>query len=227
VYIFRLKFIELLLQNNTMLYYILFTLLIRQVLSADPFSKSITYVPAAIQDGPSQGQFISSGNGLDSPKIHPVNGSAYDWWYFDAVSDDAKASLVIVFYTASPAGFPAASFPSTVDSITIDAEFPNGTSFAASIPASSATIVTVGDGTTGIFEGTGSGWTSTPDMTRYLLTVDAPSFGIKGTFQLDSVSTPVSIFRINILIVITNKDGFTHRLHLLIIPVVLPCTART
>jgi hypothetical protein len=173
----------------TMFSYILFPLLVRQVLSAGLFSKEVTFVPAAIEDGPSQGEFISHSSGLDAPKIRPMNGSAYDWWYFDAVSDDAKASLVVVFYTASPTGFPAASFPSTVDSITIDAEFPNGTSFAVSIPASSATIVTVGDGTTGVFEGAGSGWTSTPDMTRYLLTVDAPDFGIKGTFQLDSVST--------------------------------------
>jgi hypothetical protein len=174
-----------------MLYYILFTVLILQVLATNPFNQAIDFIPAAIQAGPSEGQFVSSARGFDAPKIHPVNGSAYDWWYFDAISDDAKASLVLVFYTASPAGFPAASFPSTINSITIDAEFPNGTGFAASIPASSATIVTVGDGTTGIFEGTGSGWTSTPDMTRYLVTVDAPSFGIKGTFGLDSVCTEV------------------------------------
>ena len=172
-----------------MLYHILFALLVLQVLATNPFNQAIDFIPAAIQGGPSQGQFVSSGRGLDAPQIYPVNGSAYDWWYFDAVSDDAKASLVIVFYTASPAGFPAASFPSTVDSITIDAEFPNGTSFAVSIPAGSATIVTIGDGTTGIFQGTGSGWTSTPDMTRYLLTIDAPSFGIKGTLQLDTVSS--------------------------------------
>jgi hypothetical protein len=183
-----------------MLYYILFTLILHQVLSADPFSKSITYVPATIQDGSSHGQFISSDTRLDAPKIHRVNGSTYDWWYFDAVSDDATASLVIVFYTASLSGFPATGFSSTVDSITIDAEFPNGTSFAASIPASSATIVTTGDGTSGSFEGTGSGWTSTPDMSRYLVTIDAPSFGITGTFQLDSVGRrkfcklPIKIF---------------------------------
>jgi hypothetical protein len=157
-----------------MLYYILFTLLFLQVLATNPFNQAIDFIPAAVQAGPSQGQFVSSDRGLDAPKIHSVNGSAYDWWYFDAVSDDAKASLVIVFYTASPAGFPFGSFPSTVDSVTIDAEFSNGTSFGASIPASSATIVTVGDGTTGIFEGAGSCWTSAPDMSRYLLKVEIP-----------------------------------------------------
>ena len=174
-----------------MLYYILFPFLVLQVLGTSPFNQAIDCIPSASQAGPSQGQFISSDRGLDAPKIYPVNSSSYDWWYFDAVSDDAGASLVIVFYTASPAGFPAASSPSTVNSITINAEFRNGTSFAVSIPANSATIATIGDGTTGVFEGTGSGWTSTPDMTRYLLTVDAPSFDIKGTLQLDSVSPQV------------------------------------
>ncbi|KIM92701.1 hypothetical protein OIDMADRAFT_139186 [Oidiodendron maius Zn] len=165
-----------------------FTLLVHQVLSADPSNQAIAFIPAAVQNGPSQGQFISSGGGLDAPKVKPINGSAYDWWYFDAVSDDAKSSIVVVFYTASSAGVPAESFPSTINSVSINAEFPNGTSFAVSIPAGNATIVTVGDGTTGSFEGTGCGWTSTPDVTQYLLYVDAPSFGIKGTIELHSVA---------------------------------------
>jgi hypothetical protein len=62
-----------------MLYYILFTVLILQVLATNPFNQAIDFIPAAIQAGPSEGQFVSSARGFDASKIHPVNGSAYDW----------------------------------------------------------------------------------------------------------------------------------------------------
>jgi hypothetical protein len=149
-----------------------FTLLAHQVSSTDPFDETTTFILAAVQAGPSEGQFVSSGSGLDALKVKLINGLAYDWWYFDPVLDDAEASLVIVFYTVSPAGFPFGSYPSTVDSVSVNAKFRNGTIFTASIPASNATTVTVGGGATGDFEGTGWCWTSTPNMTQYLLNVD-------------------------------------------------------
>jgi hypothetical protein len=164
-----------------------FAVLAHQVLPADAFNKETTTIPAAPYPGPSKGQFVSSATGLDAPKVIPINASAYDWWYFDAVSDDAEESIVILFYTISVGGFLFGANPTTVDSVSINAQFRNGTSFSASIPASNATIVVVEDGTSGDFGGTGCSWTSTPNMTQYLITVDAPSYGIQGTFQLDSV----------------------------------------
>ena len=166
-----------------------FTLLARQISSAHISDDEVTFIPAAVQAGSSYGQFVSSASRLDAPKVVPINASAYDWWYFDAVSDDAEESIVIVFYTASVGGFATGADPTTVDSLSIQARFRNGTSFQVSIPASSATIVTVEDGTTGEFKGTGCSWISTPDMARYLITVDAPSYGVRGIFQLDSVRT--------------------------------------
>jgi hypothetical protein len=171
-------------------YCILFSVLAvlhHRVASAGSLDKETTFVPAAVQPGPSEGQFLSSATGLDAPKVKPINASAYDWWYFDAVSDDAEESIVILFYTVSVAGFTFGSNPTTVDSVSINAQFRNGTSFSASIPASNATIVTVEDGSSGDFGGTGCSWTSTPNMTQYLIMVDAPSYGVQGTFQLDSV----------------------------------------
>jgi hypothetical protein len=172
-------------------YYILFAVfavVAQQVSSsADGFDEEITFVPAAVQPGPSEGQFVSSASGLDAPKVIPINASAYDWWYFDAVSDDAEESIVIVFYTASVAGFMGGN-STTVDSVSISTQFRNGTSFLTSIPATNAIIVTGEDGTTADFGGTGCRWTSTPNMAQYLITVDAPSYGVQGTFQLDSVS---------------------------------------
>jgi hypothetical protein len=64
---------------------------------------------------------------------------------------------VILFYTLFVAGFIFGNNPTTVDSVSINAQFRNGTtgSFSASIPASNATIVTAKDGTSGDFGGTG------------------------------------------------------------------------
>jgi hypothetical protein len=105
-------------------YYILFAVFAvvsqRVSSSADGFDKEIIFVPAAVQPGPSEGQFISYASGLDAPKVIPINASAYDWWYFDAVSDDAEESIVIVFYTASDTGFTQGS-STTVDSVSISA----------------------------------------------------------------------------------------------------------
>jgi hypothetical protein len=161
----------------------LFAVLAYPVSSAYSFNKEITFIPAAIQPGPSKRQFVSSASGLDSPKVIPINASAYDWWYFDAVSDDAQESIVIVFYTVSAAGFPGGSSPTSVNSVGINAQFRNGTSFSVLIPATSATIVTVENGTSGHFRGTGCAWISAPNMARYLITVDSPSYGVQGTLR--------------------------------------------
>ena len=73
---------------------------------------SIT-LPAAQPSLNSKVQFISEEKGLDAPKVIPVNGSAYDWWYFDAVSEDQSHSVVVVFFAAPAAGFPLNRAPAT------------------------------------------------------------------------------------------------------------------
>lgn len=52
-------------------------------------------------------QYVSGTSGLDGPKITPVvNSTSYDWWYFDAVSNDASMGIVVVFYLSTDLGFP-------------------------------------------------------------------------------------------------------------------------
>jgi hypothetical protein len=185
---------------------IISSLLSLQVISGNAWDESITFDSATIQDGPSQGQFVSTSSGLDAPKVHPINGTAWDWWYFDAVSADAKSSIVIVFYTASQKGFSFALDNTTVLSLTVDAKFPNGTIYSILLPATSATILSIGNGTTGLFNGSHSSWTSTPDLSQYIVSIDDPSAGIKGTFKLNLVGYQSQIESyLTVLVLITNS----------------------
>ena len=156
-------------------------------------SQVITDVfPNTVNTGNSIVQFRSTASGLDGPKVgHSPNATSYDWWYFDAVSTNGNSSLVIVFYVATSNGFPFLA-PGSALSVNFFATFENGSSvvyFLENLPSNSgaATVVTAGDGSSGNWNSTGAQWTSTPDMSSYVITVDAPSFGIKGSLILESV----------------------------------------
>ncbi|KAK7416630.1 hypothetical protein QQX98_005101 [Neonectria punicea] len=58
-----------------------------------------------VLEGPSIGDFISSAQGFDGPKVRPINNTAYDWWYFDVVSKDLKSNTGITFLSAPHSGF--------------------------------------------------------------------------------------------------------------------------
>ncbi|KAJ6600369.1 hypothetical protein DFH09DRAFT_1128132, partial [Mycena vulgaris] len=110
----------------------------------------------------------SGATGLDALKVHPINGSAFDWWYFDAVFTDPAvlSSDVVTFFASSQPAFPLLD-PS--DSITMAricqwVSFPNGTLWSA---------VSNGDGATWTWHGTGFSWVGTP-ASEYLIAIDAP-----------------------------------------------------
>ncbi|KJZ80054.1 hypothetical protein HIM_00768 [Hirsutella minnesotensis 3608] len=157
------------------------------ILAHQPDSKT-SFVPAAVQPGPSKGQFVSSASGLDAPKVHPINGTAYEWWYFDSVSNDADESIVVVFFTSSNAGYSNKPKTTSVDSVEINSRFRNGTTTSVLIPATNATLVAIEDGSSGDFAGTGCSWRGTPNNSQYVITVDSPTHGIYGTLQLDSIA---------------------------------------
>ncbi|KAK5680735.1 hypothetical protein LTR17_027521 [Elasticomyces elasticus] len=68
-----------------------------------------TYLNSTILTTPSTAEFTYPGTGFGGPKIHPVNGTNFDCWYFDAVSSDLLegdlSSVIIVFYTLSQTDF--------------------------------------------------------------------------------------------------------------------------
>jgi hypothetical protein len=64
-------------------------------------------VPNKIALGPSVPQFVSGASALDGPKLtNEVNATSFDWWYFDAVSSNSQAAIVVVFYLSTSLGFP-------------------------------------------------------------------------------------------------------------------------
>lgn len=146
----------------------------------------ITTVPATAALGPSVVQFTSNASGLDGPKVLPVNGSVFDWWYFDVASSDGLSNVVVIFFTLPFVTFPFVA-PDDIVSVAVQASFPDGTSFRTSLLATEAVIMTVGDGSEGRYEGANASWWGSPDMERYGVKIDAPEAGVVGTMKLKSV----------------------------------------
>lgn len=115
-----------------------------------------------------------------------MNGSVFDWWYFDAVSSNGLSNVVIIFFTLSSAAFPLGS-PADVLSVAFSANFPNGTAFGRTLLATEAVVVTEGDGSEARFEGANASWWGSPDMEFYSVKIDAPEAGVVGTLNLKSV----------------------------------------
>lgn len=146
------------------------------------------YVPPKFALGPSEVQFEACATAYDGPKVSPINETVYDWWYFDAVSDDGLQSLVAIFFTSSFAGFPFDIVsPVTATSLIIFATFADGTSTMVFDVATGAIITTAGDGASGVWAGIGASFEGQSDLSRYDLSFTDILASITGTFSLESV----------------------------------------
>ena len=136
-------------------------------------------------------QYNSCVTGHDGPKVSHINQQNYDWWYFDAVSTDGTESIVVIFFTASAAGFPF-EFTSTIyaTTVTIFATYADGTSSLNLLLATGATITTAGDGASGTWSGAGASFSGASDLSAYDITINNPLGGVSGTFHLESVCSP-------------------------------------
>lgn len=152
------------------------------------FSISIDLIPATTSTGPSTVQLSSLSSGFDAPKVHALNSTAFDWWYFDVVSATADSSVVIVVYTAASSGlWPGVQDVGSAVYASISLSFPNGTQLSTGVVGTELVVVTDGDGSSGTLKGTGLSWLGAPDMSHYELIVDTPDVGITGTISFKSV----------------------------------------
>ncbi|KAH8706049.1 hypothetical protein BGW36DRAFT_272493, partial [Talaromyces proteolyticus] len=132
-------------------------------------------------------QFVSCSSGADSPKVVPYNLTSFDWWYFDAVSEDGTEEVVVVFYSASEASFPFDLDIKSDLSVMVQGTWEGGTSsLLYSSFADEATVTTVGDGSNGNWTNAGGYWTSTSDLSQYSISIETDN--VFGTFVLESVA---------------------------------------
>ncbi|CAG8389389.1 unnamed protein product [Penicillium salamii] len=131
---------------------------------------------------------------LDAPKLDSINGSVFDWWYFDVVSEaNPDDSVTITFFSSTVEAFPfLAANQSSILTAWIWASFANGTVFADYVPATVATLTGV-DGThtegSGHWFPTGFGWgASTAPQTRYVVSIASEKIQVHGRLTLTAVS---------------------------------------
>lgn len=142
--------------------------------------------PSAAVEGPITSQWISTSNYLDAPKLSAVNATSGQWWYFDVVSN-ANESVIVVFFASTNASFPALGPVDGVDTVTVEGTFANGTIWGYEFTASEAVVTSVGNGASGVWKGTGTSFTGTPDLSRYSIAINSHAAGIKGSITFDAV----------------------------------------
>ncbi|KAJ7171251.1 hypothetical protein C8R46DRAFT_1216831 [Mycena filopes] len=162
--------------------------LLSTLLLATGSSAKIFNIPATVSSGSSTALFNSTATDLDAPKVHPINGSSFDWWYFDVVSTDPKspASVVVIFYTVAGAAFPFLSPSDAITRAQIFVSFPNGTQFTTITDAAGATVVSDGNVSSGDWGGTGFGWGHSG--ANYTVVIDAPKVGVQGSISFSPVA---------------------------------------
>lgn len=138
-----------------------------------------TYViPTGQFNGTTAADSIIGLSAFDVPHIAVNSGSAYQWWYFDAVSHNADALLVAQFY---PGWFPESS------AVLLQILWPNGTLFPFTpIPVGDLQLSTVGDGSQGVVDDGAMTWVGSSDLGVYHLTLDLPQAGISGKITMPS-----------------------------------------
>lgn len=159
-------------------------------LQVTALNSSVAFIPATVANAPSKVSFVSDSWALDGPKVSPINGTTYDWWYFDAVSPDQKSSIVLIFLTTTAEAFFVPHVGDDVDFVFVLAKFPNGTVFTTTLDATQVVITTVGGGSNGVYHGANASWTGTPDHSVYVVAINAPKNGLIGTFTLNAVAPP-------------------------------------
>ena len=118
---------------------------------------------------------------FDGPHITYNNGSAFQWWYFDAVSTASDALIVVQFYPG---------WTAEASAILFNAAWPNGTTYYQVIPAGALELTTIGDGSQArtTEDGSTMTWFAADDLSAYHLTVNFPNLDISGTITMRSKS---------------------------------------
>ncbi|KAG8165549.1 hypothetical protein KVR01_004101 [Diaporthe batatas] len=155
-------------------------------------------LPFSIFDGITTPEEVSVKGGLDLPKLSPgVNGTSYDWWYFDAVSATDQKAVTLVFYNFANGSLAIPYFggPLTTD---ISITFANGTTSRKYAAANLGAPLEVSNkGIAAEFKGENSSYSFTGTSLEpgapnpvYNIEIDDPANGVSGSIKFESVSPP-------------------------------------
>ena len=112
------------------------------------------------------------------PHLLYNNGTAYEGFYFDAVSTNASApaALILQFYPA---------FLSTHSAILLNALLPDGSSFIQeTIPAGILTLSTTGDGSNARAQDGAMAWFSSDDISALVVELNVPGRGLSASITM-------------------------------------------
>ncbi|KZT50376.1 hypothetical protein CALCODRAFT_521993 [Calocera cornea HHB12733] len=148
------------------------------------YTPTLKTFPSYPLNGTSTIQYAAKALDFDGPKVDFFNASAFQWWYFDVVSDDLKESIVLIFFTNGPGATGTNALPFNIAEANI--QLSNGTLVAVGAAATELAINTVLEGSSGVMNGTGYAWGGTPDLSYYGITVDDKLNNLQGTIQIYS-----------------------------------------
>jgi hypothetical protein len=130
---------------------------------------------------------------FDAPKVDFINGTSFDWWYFDAVSSDGSYQLTITFYNtvATTLGF-ATGF-GTTSFVSFTALNPNGTEYQQFGFAGPAIVSDGIFGIDGNWTGTGFTFSGSADSSQYRIDINSPALSIDGSLTFESARIFIEI----------------------------------
>ncbi|KZT50781.1 hypothetical protein CALCODRAFT_521771 [Calocera cornea HHB12733] len=144
---------------------------------------SVAVIPPYPVNGTSAVQFALDGP-FDAPKTDFFNQSTFQWWYFDALSEDLKQSIVFTFYanTAAASGVVGSPF----NGLTLNLQLANGSMPEFAVPSEAILMATVGEGLSAIMNGTGYSWYESSDLSFVYIDINDKFNNITGSFQIAS-----------------------------------------
>ncbi|KAH8706310.1 hypothetical protein BGZ61DRAFT_531516 [Ilyonectria robusta] len=157
------------------------------------FPRTFSIAPQP-QDGVASYITKGSEGPWDGPKSSLINSTNFEWWYFDAASRSGDQGVAVWFMNSNPARF-GLDLP-TSNWFIFHARFADGEGMDLVVPAESAVINTFGEGSTGLWEGTGSGWAGATDLSKFTISFDMPDKGITGVVDVTSTAQPRSAIRL-------------------------------
>lgn len=125
---------------------------------------------------------------FESVKLSAINSTAWEYWYYDAVSSDGTSGVAITFFR-DPS---LSSYGLGILRVEVDAVWSNGTQYTTTLFVNESTVTTCPDTTYGKWnmsdEGIDCSFKISSDLRTSSIKVAGP--GVSGTFEIESFAPP-------------------------------------